>query len=583
VSRSPFPPVPAARAWAGRHRTILEPVAIALLALTLNLAGNGRVSLWDRDEPRYSACVREMRARGDWLFPTFNAEPRYHKPILIYWLMRLGVVLWGDNPFGMRFTSAVAGAGTCVVTWLLGRRIFGPREALIGALMLATAPITVAESKLATTDATLAFWLVGAQLCLWELGRRPSRAAAFGFWTLLALATLTKGPVGLALIAVSGLVSWWWGGPSSCWRRLEWRWGPAVFALTAAPWYLTVGILSRGEFFRFAIGTQIIDRLKMSLEEHGGFPGYYLAATLVTFHPWSALLPAAALAAWARRKAQPAFGFLLGWMVGPLLLLEAVRTKLVHYYLPAYPPCALLAAWLIVAVARQEITIRRWPLGRLSLGLLGGVAIGATVALIAGAVVLPTPVRWPCLAMASTIAIGTLLALARFHRGATVPAVSSLAATWALTMLLLGAWLLPAMEPYRLSRIVGERLAVLVREFGVQPVLLTFQEPSTIYAYGQPVPTMRKWPEFYDRIDRHGVVIAPLLPHELRTIQKMPEFEAEVCDRLSGFNLSKGTTQTLAFTLIRPKIDPELRVARREFTAENAESAEEGKEEKETK
>ena len=58
----------------------------------------------------------------------------------------------------------------------------------------------------------------------------------------------------------------------------------------------------------------------------------------------------------------------------------------------------------------------------------------------------------------------------------------------------------------------------------------------------------------------------------------MPEFEAEVCDRLSGFNLSKGTTQTLTFTLIRPKIDPELRVVRREFTAENAEGAGGGKE-----
>jgi 4-amino-4-deoxy-L-arabinose transferase-like glycosyltransferase len=583
VSRSPFPPLPAARAWAVRHRTILEPIGIALLALTLNLAGNGRVSLWDRDEPRYSACVREMRARGDWLFPTFNDEPRYHKPILIYWLMRLGVFLWGDNPFGMRFTSAVAGTATCLVTWLLGRRIFGPREALLGALMLTTAPIMVAESKLATTDATLALWLVGAQFCLWELGRRPSRAAVFGFWTLLALAVLTKGPVGLALIAVSGLASWWWGGPSACWKRLEWGWGLAIFALIAAPWYLTVGILSRGEFFRFAISTQIIDRLRMGMEEHGGFPGYYLVTSLALFHPWSALLPGAALAAWTWRRAEPAFGFLLGWMVGPLLLLEAVRTKLVHYYLPAYPACALLAAWLIVAVAREEITIRRWPLGRLALGLLGGVAIALTVVLIAGVVVLPTPVRLPCLVMALTVATGTLLALARFHRGATLSAVSSLTTTWALTMLLLGTWLLPTMEPYRLSRIVGERLAVLTRELGVQPVLLTFQEPSTIYAYGQPVPTMRKWPDFYDRIDRHGVVIAPLLPHELRTVQNMPEFEAEVCDRLSGFNLSKGKTQTLAFTLIRPKDDAEVIVAGQKDDDENAEDAKNGEGEEEAR
>jgi hypothetical protein len=213
----------------------------------------------------------------------------------------------------------------------------------------------------------------------------------------------------------------------------------------------------------------------------------------------------------------------------------------------------LLAAWLVLAVAREEVTIRRWPLGRLTLGLLGGVAMGATVGLIAAAVVLPAPVRWPCLIMAPTIATGTLLALVRFHRAATLPAVSSLVATWTVAMVLAGEWLLPAMEPYRLSRIVGERLAVLTRERKVEPVLLTFQEPSTIYAYGRPVPTIRVWKDFFDQLDRHGAVIAPLLPNELRTIRKIPAVEVEVCDRLTGFNLSKGTTQTLQFTVVRSK------------------------------
>ena len=37
---------------------------IAALALVLNLAGNGRVGLWDRDEPRYAECTREMCASG---------------------------------------------------------------------------------------------------------------------------------------------------------------------------------------------------------------------------------------------------------------------------------------------------------------------------------------------------------------------------------------------------------------------------------------------------------------------------------------------------------------------------------------
>ena len=87
----------------------LEGLLIAALALTINLVGNGRVGLWDRDEPRYAVAVREMRARGDWITPSFNGQPRYHKPIFIYWVMGLGTALFGDNPYGARFGSAVAG------------------------------------------------------------------------------------------------------------------------------------------------------------------------------------------------------------------------------------------------------------------------------------------------------------------------------------------------------------------------------------------------------------------------------------------------------------------------------------------
>ena len=177
---------------------MLEPLIYSLLALAINLAGNDRTGLWDRDEPRYAVCVREMRERGDWVFPTFNGEPRYHKPVLIYWLMRLGTALGGDNPFGLRMVSAIAGAVTVLGVTLLGRRMFGPKGGLAG-LILATAPIVVAESKLATTDATLAFFLFGCQFCLWELGKRSSRGLAGLFWVCLSLSILVKGPVGTGI------------------------------------------------------------------------------------------------------------------------------------------------------------------------------------------------------------------------------------------------------------------------------------------------------------------------------------------------------------------------------------------------
>src|SRR3954471_297043 len=217
-----------------------EALLVGLLALTLNLSGNGRVSLWDRDEPRYAGCTREMRASGDWIHPTFNAEPRYHKPVLIYWLMLAGTAIGGEKPLGGPLVSAVAGTCTCLLVWAWGRRMLGARAGLLAALILATSPIVVAESKMATTDATLMFWVVGCQFALWELSRRDSRRAAAAFWASLGLAILTKSPAGPVLIAASAAVSWWWRGPISFLKRLHWRWGPLLCAAIAVPWNVAI-------------------------------------------------------------------------------------------------------------------------------------------------------------------------------------------------------------------------------------------------------------------------------------------------------------------------------------------------------
>jgi 4-amino-4-deoxy-L-arabinose transferase-like glycosyltransferase len=366
---------------------------------------------------------------------------------------------------------------------------------------------------------------------------------------------LTKGPVPAALFAAAGLVSWGCGGPSACWKRLEWRRGLLLLSLVTLPWFLAIGILSRGEFYRIAVGYHIIQRVTSGIEEHGGFPGYYVVLSLLTFYPWSALLPPALFGAWSRRGGSPALGFLLGWIFGPLLFLELVRTKLIHYYLPAYPACALLVAWLIVTLVGEEVALRRWSLGRLGLGLLNALGIGTVVALIAAACVVDAPVRWPCLVLALVLAAGTLSAALSLYRGATERGVARLLATWAVLGLLLGTWLLPALEPYRMARRVGQRLASISARLGLEPVLLTFQEPSTIYAYGRPVPTVKVWEDLYEQLRRHGEVITPLLDHELRGLQAQPFLIVEPGEQMTGFNLSKGHGQSLTFTRVRPNGD----------------------------
>ena len=136
-------------------------------------------------------------------------------------------------------------------------------------------------------------------------------------------------------------------------------------------------------------------------------------------------------------------------MIGPWVFLECLPTRLIHYYLPAFPACALLAAWLVEAVTAEDVSLRRWPLGRLGLGLLAGIGITAPWACCAAAGDLPAYLRLPlatlCCWSRGGDPGGDALASSRAPPGERP---SSLVATWGLFMLVLSGWLLPAAEPY---------------------------------------------------------------------------------------------------------------------------------------
>jgi 4-amino-4-deoxy-L-arabinose transferase-like glycosyltransferase len=541
------------------HHGWLAPLVTAALSLWINLAGNAGTGLWDRDEPRYAVAVREMRESGDWMIPTFNGEPRYQKPILIYWLMALGTWLGGDNPFGVRLASAVAGTGTCVLTGHLARRILGARAGLLAGIMMAVAPIAAGSSKLATPDATLALLLVGCQCCLWELERRPARTLAGAFWALLGLAFLTKGPIAPAFLLAAGGLAWWWGWPlSRLWQRLYPRYGLPGFVLLAAPWYIAVAIKTHGEFLRFAVGTQIVQRIATGMEEHGGFPGYYALLAIPAFAPWSVLLPAALAAAWRRRKENPDLVFLLGWVVGPWIFLECLQTRLIHYYLPAFPACALLVTWLVEAVADEEVTLRRLPLGRLGMGLLAGMGITISVFLMSAALIVPLHLRVHLALLASVMGVGTPVAMLWLHRAATRRGILALGATWAAFILILGGWLLPSAERYRTSRRVGERLAVLVAQIGMEPILLNYQEPGLIYATGRPVPNVGDFGGVFRLLEQRESFLTVVTPNEAREYRSRLGLEVSPVEDLEGFSLTKGRKETIQFAIVQRGHPPEL-------------------------
>src|SRR5215211_4408833 len=107
-------------------RAPLHLAMLVLLGGLFFLWGLGSIGLTDRDEGRNAEAGREMLESGDWISPTFNYEPRYAKPALVYWLMSGSYRLFGVNEMAARLPSAVFGLGLVLMTYGFVARVRDP-------------------------------------------------------------------------------------------------------------------------------------------------------------------------------------------------------------------------------------------------------------------------------------------------------------------------------------------------------------------------------------------------------------------------------------------------------------------------
>ena len=188
---------------------------------------------------------------------------------------------------------------------------------------------------------------------LWWCARAENKRQLYLFsgYVLCALASLAKGPAGLALpalvlilyLVVSGRLK-------EIWTKLEIPRGCVLFIATCFPWYHAMLIRHGMGFWNEFIGDNYVHRAEGRHGDRGQFD-YYLTWIGYGMFPWSGLVTLGGLLSFKKlRDGDPKrglVGFALVWFIVEFAVVSLVNTKFHHYILPALPALAILAGLLI--------------------------------------------------------------------------------------------------------------------------------------------------------------------------------------------------------------------------------------------
>jgi 4-amino-4-deoxy-L-arabinose transferase-like glycosyltransferase len=316
----------------------------------------GAIPLFDVDEGAFAEATREMLARGDFVSTWLNGQPRFDKPILIYWLQAASVSVLGWSEFALRLPSSLASCAWVGAIYVFTRRYADHATGLAAGFIAVTSAGVTVIGRAAIADALLNLFLA---LAMFDIIRylaapEPESGLRRRVFLWIGLGLLTKGPVALLVPgAASVLACALLGRLRAWWAALRDPLGWLILLAVAAPWYV-LEYARRGDAFVAGFFMRHnVERVLAPLQGHGGSLLYYVPAVLLLLLPYSGLFLAtlpgprglSRLRQW-RRMAQdnPVDTFLWCWFVFVFVFFSVASTKLPHYLLYGATPLFVLMA-----------------------------------------------------------------------------------------------------------------------------------------------------------------------------------------------------------------------------------------------
>ena len=157
------------------------------------------------DEGRYAGVAWEMVRSGDWLTPTLNGLPFFHKPPLFYWLSGAALWLFGLVEIAGRMGALVGATLGAMALYLFAQRWSGPASARRALVVLLAQPLWLVGGQFANLDMLVAGCITATVLTLAHAALSLEAGLPYrrSLWLAYALAGLGVAAVGLSNLAVS--------------------------------------------------------------------------------------------------------------------------------------------------------------------------------------------------------------------------------------------------------------------------------------------------------------------------------------------------------------------------------------------
>jgi 4-amino-4-deoxy-L-arabinose transferase-like glycosyltransferase len=433
--------------------TPLRSTAILILSglwLIIFFAALFAPPLLDDADATHANAARHMALSGDLVTLRVNGIRYLEKAPLPYWLDALSFRIFGFNTFAAHLPQAIAVLLLTLLGFRWANKAFRARTAFYTGLAILTSAGVFLFTRIYIPEVWLSLFLCTALYCFLNALAKPIAVVsveggsfasatanpsnrtslyAYGMWTALALAVLTKGLIAPVFFFGTAIAYLALTRDYKNWRTLRPLSGLLLFFAIAAPWHILAGLRNTGGmnghgfFWFYFINEHFLRFLgKRYPMDYNKLPGYlFWSLHIVWLFPWSLFLPLAFIKGWKvfqqrRRASRDALNLeslgsddpkgrnllqyirysvdtfatrttlLLTLYAGLILIFFSISTNQEYYTFPAYLPLLILIAAALVRAeqphaASEAPIFRRWLTFAHATFTLIGLAVAITLAI----------------------------------------------------------------------------------------------------------------------------------------------------------------------------------------------------------